>query len=235
MGVLVPVRPYSLGPPVATHKALVEPLPITIEPDTTDPSGAPEVLLQSEPAPTHADQHLTEIYTRIILMRRTRFPCDDPPLPELTDKVFSMDKGTIQLHPPKLKRDWIGPVHPITNLHPVVFSAPENETALERRYREKKETVQRWSQEYWYQHNMIHRIERDAFVQRRLKEKYPDGNVKCSTLNGDEMADFFKQFSDSMHKVHAEYSQLWYRNNIEILGLAVLVWCQRVWRRVKLV
>ena len=49
--------------------------------------------------------------------------------------------------------DWIGPPDRDSNLRPIKFHVPQDETPLEREYRTSRELVMRWNQEYWAKHN----------------------------------------------------------------------------------
>lgn len=47
----------------------------------------------------------------------------------------------------------VGEPNPLTNLRPLKFHIPENETEIERRYRLKREEVQQWNDRFWARHN----------------------------------------------------------------------------------
>lgn len=49
--------------------------------------------------------------------------------------------------------DNIGPPDPVSNLRPVSFAKYDNESNLEKRYREARETTQSWNQNFWTKHN----------------------------------------------------------------------------------
>ena len=53
----------------------------------------------------------------------------------------------------KIQSDWIGPPGRDSNLRPVKFYVPPDETALEREYRLQRQLVMKWNQEYWAKHN----------------------------------------------------------------------------------
>lgn len=52
-----------------------------------------------------------------------------------------------------IKNDWIGPPDKVSNIRSVKFHKPQDETQLERNYREQRETVQQWHHEFWENHN----------------------------------------------------------------------------------
>lgn len=49
--------------------------------------------------------------------------------------------------------DVIGKPDLVSNLRPYKFHIPPGESAIERRYREEREKVQNWNQEFWLKHN----------------------------------------------------------------------------------
>lgn len=55
--------------------------------------------------------------------------------------------------PPHSRHDWIGPPDRLSNLRPVIFHVPRDESALERRLREARQDAQAWNQRFWAQQN----------------------------------------------------------------------------------
>ena len=61
-----------------------------------------------------------------------------------------------KINPPtgiSIRGDIVGPPNPISNIRPITFHIPHNETSLERRFRIKKEEVHNWHEEFWKHHN----------------------------------------------------------------------------------
>lgn len=50
--------------------------------------------------------------------------------------------------------DWIGPPDKYSNLRPVHFHIPENESPLEQRLRELRQETQEWNQQFWAKQNL---------------------------------------------------------------------------------
>lgn len=50
--------------------------------------------------------------------------------------------------------DWIGPPDKHSNLRPVHFHIPENESPLEQRLRELRQETQEWNQQFWANQNL---------------------------------------------------------------------------------
>lgn len=50
--------------------------------------------------------------------------------------------------------DWIGPPDKHSNLRPVHFHIPENESLLEQRLRELRQETQEWNQQFWANQNL---------------------------------------------------------------------------------
>ena len=49
--------------------------------------------------------------------------------------------------------DLIGPPDPVSNLRPIIFAKSENESRLEKKFREAREDTQIWNQNFWTEHN----------------------------------------------------------------------------------
>lgn len=50
--------------------------------------------------------------------------------------------------------DWIGPPNPLSNLRPIVYHIPENETKLEKRLRHLRQDTEDWNQDFWANQNI---------------------------------------------------------------------------------
>lgn len=50
--------------------------------------------------------------------------------------------------------DWIGPPNPFSNLRPIVYHIPENETELEKRLRHLRQDTEDWNQHFWANQNI---------------------------------------------------------------------------------
>ena len=55
--------------------------------------------------------------------------------------------------PENIKRDWVGPPDPVSNIRPTAFHVPDDETPLEKQYRLRREELQAWNHTFWAKHN----------------------------------------------------------------------------------
>ncbi|XP_076749013.1 cytochrome c oxidase assembly factor 8 [Xylocopa sonorina] len=108
--------------------------------------------------------------------------------------------------------DLIGPPDPITNLRPIIFAIPKNESKLERKYRKAREDTQNWNHNFWTKHNISFIEERKQF-QENLKSKGK------TSITADDMSVFYKDFLDKNWHNHFNYNISWYKKNIRLLFL----------------
>ncbi|XP_057586355.1 cytochrome c oxidase assembly factor 8 isoform X2 [Hippopotamus amphibius kiboko] len=73
--------------------------------------------------------------------------------------------------PRKSCHDWIGPPDKYSNLRPVHFYIPENESPLEQKLRELRQETQKWNQQFWANQNLTFHKEKEEFIHSRLKAK----------------------------------------------------------------
>jgi len=129
-----------------------------------------------------------------------------------------------------IKRDWIGPPHPISNLMRIKHHKPTDETEQEKKFREKRIEVHEWSQKFWEKHNLDFYMMREEYIKKTLTEKYKD-MPKKTTLSAEEMSVFYKTFLDDRYQQHVWYNREWYKKNIGLLWPALQVNIARVIRR----
>ncbi|NWI49931.1 APOP1 protein, partial [Calyptomena viridis] len=118
--------------------------------------------------------------------------------------------------------DWIGPPDKHSNLRPVVFYVPPEESPLERRLREARQEAQACNQHFWARHNRAFHQEKEEFIYSRLKAKgleMRDETGQKATLNAEEMADFYKDFLSKNFRKHMQYNRDWYKRNFTITFL----------------
>uniref|UniRef100_A0A8C2Y337 Cytochrome c oxidase assembly factor 8 n=1 Tax=Capra hircus TaxID=9925 RepID=A0A8C2Y337_CAPHI len=61
--------------------------------------------------------------------------------------------------PRKSHHDWIGPPDKYSNLRPIHFYIPENESPLEQKLRELRQETQEWNQQFWADQNLtFHKV-----------------------------------------------------------------------------
>uniref|UniRef100_A0ABI7XCM0 Cytochrome c oxidase assembly factor 8 n=1 Tax=Felis catus TaxID=9685 RepID=A0ABI7XCM0_FELCA len=73
--------------------------------------------------------------------------------------------------PRKSCHDWIGPPDKHSNLRPVHFYVPENESPLEQKLRKLRQETQEWNQQFWANQNLTFCREKEEFIRSRLKAK----------------------------------------------------------------
>nr|XP_036847340.1 cytochrome c oxidase assembly factor 8 isoform X1 [Manis javanica] len=73
--------------------------------------------------------------------------------------------------PRKSCHDWIGPPDKYSNLRPVHFYIPENESPLEQKLRELRQETQEWNQQFWSNQNLTFHKEKEEFIHSRLRAK----------------------------------------------------------------
>ncbi|XP_073970115.1 cytochrome c oxidase assembly factor 8 isoform X2 [Rhodnius prolixus] len=118
-----------------------------------------------------------------------------------------------------IRGDIVGPPNPISNIRPIIFHIPRNETTIEKIFRHKREHIQKWHEEFWSNHNLKFVQERKEF-EKQIKSR-PGRSEK--PLTADEMSVFYKKFLDKYWKTHFWYNVEWYKNNITLLILAFRV------------
>ncbi|XP_057325861.1 COA8 family protein CBG23705, mitochondrial isoform X2 [Microplitis mediator] len=136
-------------------------------------------------------------------------------------KYFYNNKRKLSLQVSNLKdevkkKDIIGPPDEVSNLRTIIFAKSLNETKLEKKYREARETTQNWNKKFWFDHNSKFITERKQFQ----KELEASGN---KSITADEMSVFYKTFLDKNWKTHFNYNISWYKQNIRILFLELRV------------
>ncbi|XP_068456494.1 cytochrome c oxidase assembly factor 8 isoform X2 [Clinocottus analis] len=147
--------------------------------------------------------------------------------------------------PPKPKRspfrpeavthDWIGPPNPLSNLRPVVYFVPEDESELQRRLRRLRQETEDWNHEFWTQQNISFNKGKDSFISSQLSEKglsLRDENGRRRTLGSEDMAVFYKSFLDTNRTRHSDYNKEWYRRNFLITLLMGRVALKASWRSI---
>ncbi|XP_074548439.1 cytochrome c oxidase assembly factor 8 [Halichoeres trimaculatus] len=131
--------------------------------------------------------------------------------------------------------DWIGPPNPLSNLRPIVYHIPENETELEKRLRHLRQETEDWNHNFWTKQNITFSKEKEAFIISELKSKgltLRDEQGRRRALSSEEMAEFYKSFLDKNRTRHAQYNNEWYRRNFTITLLMARVALTNIWKTV---
>lgn len=136
---------------------------------------------------------------------------------------------------PSSTHDWIGPPNPLSNLRPIVYHVPENESELEKRLRHLRQETEDWNHEFWTKQNLTFSKEKEAFIISQLKAKgltLRDEDGRRRSLDSEEMAEFYKSFLDKNRTRHADYNKDWYRRNFTITLLMARVALSSMWRTI---
>uniref|UniRef100_A0A8B9FN43 Cytochrome c oxidase assembly factor 8 n=1 Tax=Amazona collaria TaxID=241587 RepID=A0A8B9FN43_9PSIT len=131
-------------------------------------------------------------------------------------------RAWVSAPPAHSRNDWIGPPDKHSNLRPVIFYVPPEESPLERRLREARQEAQAFDQRFWARHNRAFCQEKEEFIYSRLKAKgleMRDETGQKNTLNAEEMADFYKDFLSKNFRKHMQYNRDWYKRNFTITFL----------------
>ena len=110
----------------------------------------------------------------------------------------------------------------MSNLRPIHIKKSDKETALQEKLRVLRQDSAEFNQKFWAKHNQEFDSKRKAFVKKILEEKYPNEKSK-STINAQEMSEFYKTFLDAQWKSHIDYNVEWQKRNFQILFLAYRV------------
>uniref|UniRef100_A0A8D1NTQ7 Cytochrome c oxidase assembly factor 8 n=2 Tax=Sus scrofa TaxID=9823 RepID=A0A8D1NTQ7_PIG len=139
--------------------------------------------------------------------------------------------------PRKSCHDWIGPPDKYSNLRPVHFYIPENESPLEQKLRKLRQETQEWNQQFWANQNLTFHKEKEEFIHSRLKAKglglTAEPGAKA-TLNAEEMAEFYKEFLSKNFQKHMYYNRDWYKRNFAITFFMAKVALERIWSKLPL-
>ncbi|XP_037603000.1 cytochrome c oxidase assembly factor 8 [Sebastes umbrosus] len=131
--------------------------------------------------------------------------------------------------------DWIGPPNPLSNLRPILYHVPENESELETRLRHLRQETEDWNHDFWTKQNISFSKEKETFIFSQLKAKgltVRDEEGRRRSLNSEEMAVFYKRFLDTNRERHSDYNKEWYRRNFTITFLMARVTLKNMWRTV---
>ncbi|KAM7156375.1 cytochrome c oxidase assembly factor 8 isoform 1-T1 [Molossus nigricans] len=124
--------------------------------------------------------------------------------------------------PRKSCHDWIGPPDKYSNLRPIHFYVPEDESPSEQKLRELRQETQEWNQQFWANQNLTFRKEKEEFIHSRLEAKGLGPRAESgqkATLNAEEMADFYKEFLSKNFQKHMYYN----RHTVMLLLLLLLL------------
>lgn len=100
----------------------------------------------------------------------------------------------------------IGTPDPISNLRPVKYYIPPNETAEEKEWRESCIKVDAFNEKFWHDNNTM-------FAQ--AKADYEDSlKAKGEEVTAEAMSVFYKDFLNKAYDRQMEYNRAWWKMNI---------------------
>lgn len=69
--------------------------------------------------------------------------------------IFPLFSQRSPLRPePSSTHDWIGPPNPLSNLRPIIYRIPEEESELEKRLRNLRQDTEDWNHKFWTKQNL---------------------------------------------------------------------------------
>ncbi|PAV85881.1 hypothetical protein WR25_09132 [Diploscapter pachys] len=94
----------------------------------------------------------------------------------------------------------------------------ENETDLERKYREDREELNRWNSDFWAAHNQLFTTSKAEFVSKRKQEL-----GRLEQVSANDLSIFYKKFLDDRQVQLSAYNREWYRRNLSLIWPALKV------------
>ncbi|KAM4014409.1 cytochrome c oxidase assembly factor 8 [Anomaloglossus baeobatrachus] len=134
------------------------------------------------------------------------------------------------------KYDWIGPPDRYSNLRPIKYFAPADESRLERKLRELRQETQEWNQKFWENQNLTFLKEKEEFIISKLDALglgLRDEEGRKRTLDAEVMAEFYKNFLSKNFSQHVQYNREWYKRNFTITFLMGKVTLQRALKKIR--
>ncbi|XP_075700029.1 cytochrome c oxidase assembly factor 8 isoform X1 [Rhinoderma darwinii] len=133
------------------------------------------------------------------------------------------------------KYDWIGPPDRYSNLRPIKYFVPADESTLERKLRDLRQETEVWNQTFWTNQNLTFIKEKEEFIISKfhaLGFGLRDEEGRKRTLDAEVMAEFYKDFLSKNFEKHAQYNREWYKRNFTITFLMGQVTLQRAWKKI---
>ncbi|KAF9900849.1 hypothetical protein EC991_006795 [Linnemannia zychae] len=105
----------------------------------------------------------------------------------------------------------VGNPHPVSNLRPVLYPIPANESKEDRLFRKQRERVDAFNQNFWVNNNAMFN---KAKAEYEEKIRAQNGNQPVTT---DELSVFYKDFLDKAYERQLNYNRQWWIENISLL------------------
>jgi hypothetical protein len=97
--------------------------------------------------------------------------------------------------------DWIGSMDAIGKIRPIRIKRPVDESSIERLYRVRIESLNRYNLYFWRQHNALFDRERIEYIDL-IKANNAD-----ATVTADQMAVFYQAFLERRADALADYNR----------------------------
>jgi hypothetical protein len=125
----------------------------------------------------------------------------------------------------------IGPPDKYSNIRPIKFHIPKNESKRELQLRRLVEFVQDWNQEYWTQQNLKYVTEKQKFVENwKLWNNYDQIRTNDPNIDSKLVCEFNKNFLNDTFVTHWNYNKIWYSYNFQLLWLEFRVFTDRLFK-----
>ncbi|KAJ1991119.1 hypothetical protein GGI25_003563 [Coemansia spiralis] len=117
----------------------------------------------------------------------------------------------------------VGPPHPISNIRPIKFYVPADETPAERTYRELREEAVAKDHEFWLNNNMHFEQGKMDFERKAIQEK-----GQCTI---DDLSEYFAKYQTDSYDRHLAYNRYVWRRNLQMIWPSLCAWFQEIRRR----
>ncbi|KAJ2555850.1 hypothetical protein EV175_002170 [Coemansia sp. RSA 1933] len=117
----------------------------------------------------------------------------------------------------------VGPPHPISNIRPIAFYIPSDETAAEQKYRELREHAVARDHEFWLDNNT-------RFEQGKADfERHTTETKGACTL--DDLSEYFKQYQVDSFDRHLQYNRYVWKRNLAMVWPGLCAWVGGIGKR----
>ncbi|CAD6186609.1 unnamed protein product [Caenorhabditis auriculariae] len=114
--------------------------------------------------------------------------------------------------------DWVGPPDRTSKIRSILLRRVDNETALERDYREAREQLNKWNSDFWTRHNTLFDDKKSRFIEMKKAQLGP-----LETVSANELSRFYRDFLNERHPAMMAYNKEWYCRNLALIWPALKV------------
>ncbi|KAJ2806877.1 hypothetical protein H4R20_001520 [Coemansia guatemalensis] len=119
----------------------------------------------------------------------------------------------------------LGPPHAISNIRPVKFYIPPDETPAEKRYREMREEAVQRDHEFWLDNNTRFEQGKLLFEQQLAEQK-----GQCTL---DDLSVYYHQYQVDSYTRHLEYNRYVWRRSLRMIWPGIRAWLVEIGKRKK--